>query len=153
MFGWQDETGAYLIDRDPTYFGPILNYLRHGKLIITKELAEEGVLEEAEFYNIASLVRLVKERIRDNENRTSQGPVKHVYRVLQCQEEELTQMVSTMSDGWKFEQVCFPGGPVPQTVASHRQLLTSGVRRARWEPVQKRRKEPLGVDDVLSHTG
>lgn len=31
-----------------------------------------GVLEEAEFYNIASLVRLVKERIRDNENRTSQ---------------------------------------------------------------------------------
>ncbi|XP_053308705.1 BTB/POZ domain-containing protein KCTD2 isoform X2 [Spea bombifrons] len=100
-----DETGAYLIDRDPTYFGPILNYLRHGKLILDKELAEEGVLEEAEFYNIASLVRLVKERIRDNENRTSQGPVKHVYRVLQCQEEELTQMVSTMSDGWKFEQL------------------------------------------------
>jgi len=33
--------------------------------------------------------------------------VKNVYRVLQCSEEELTQMVSTMSDGWNFEQVHF----------------------------------------------
>uniref|UniRef100_A0A671MAC7 BTB/POZ domain-containing protein KCTD5-like n=1 Tax=Sinocyclocheilus anshuiensis TaxID=1608454 RepID=A0A671MAC7_9TELE len=100
-----DETGAYVIDRDPTYFGPILNYLRHGKLVYNKELAEEGVLEEAEFYNIAPLIKLIKERILERDSKATQVPPKHVYRVLQCQEEELTQMVSTMSDGWKFEQV------------------------------------------------
>lgn len=30
---------------------------------------------------------------------------KRVYRVLQCQENEVTQMISTMSDGWQFEQL------------------------------------------------
>merc|ERR1712179_717722 len=78
----KDETGAFLIDRDPKYFGPVLNYLRHGKLVIDKNVVEEGVLEEAEF---------------DNSFGKSNG--KHVYRVLQCHEDELTQMVSTMSDG------------------------------------------------------
>ncbi|CAM4457700.1 unnamed protein product [Lepidochelys olivacea] len=101
----RDETGAYLIDRDPTYFGPILNFLRHGKLVLNKDMAEEGVLEEAEFYNIGPLIRIIKDRLEEKNYTITQGPPKHVYRVLQCQEEELTQMVSTMSDGWRFEQL------------------------------------------------
>ncbi|KAB7506225.1 BTB/POZ domain-containing protein KCTD5 [Armadillidium nasatum] len=73
----KDETGAYLIDRDPTYFGPILNYLRHGKLVINKDLAEEGVLEEAEFYNITELIKLVKDRINLRDSKPTPATKQH----------------------------------------------------------------------------
>jgi len=38
----QDENGAFLIDRDPSYFGPVLNFLRHGKLVVENHLTLEG---------------------------------------------------------------------------------------------------------------
>ncbi|XP_064382750.1 BTB/POZ domain-containing protein KCTD5-like isoform X2 [Halichondria panicea] len=98
----KDENGAYLIDRDPRYFPPILNYLRHGRLIIDSGLAEEGVLEEAEFYNLSSLVSLVKDKLTKKvfkDNSTS------VYRVLHCQEGELTHTLATLTDGWKMSQL------------------------------------------------
>ncbi|ETN82732.1 K+ channel tetramerization domain protein [Necator americanus] len=111
----KDETGAYLIDRDADYFSPVLNYLRHGRLIINPGLADEGVLEEAEFYNLPQLVHLVNERIHEKErNASDAGRFKSVYRVIQCHEEELTTFISATSDGWKIVQITkfFKQGPL-----------------------------------------
>ncbi|CAI9732578.1 BTB/POZ domain-containing protein KCTD9-like [Octopus vulgaris] len=58
-----DANGAYLIDRSPTYFEPILNYLRHGQLILDKNVNPEGVLEEARFFGLDYLVGLLEEII------------------------------------------------------------------------------------------
>jgi len=55
-----DDSGAYLIDRSPTYFEPILNFLRHGKLILDDGVNPAGVLEEAQFYGIESVVPLLE---------------------------------------------------------------------------------------------
>lgn len=38
----RDRHGAYLIDRSPEYFEPILNYLRHGQLIINEGINIRG---------------------------------------------------------------------------------------------------------------
>lgn len=40
----QDSTGAFLIDRNPTYFEPILDYLRHGELIMGSNINPAGIL-------------------------------------------------------------------------------------------------------------
>ncbi|KTF78594.1 hypothetical protein cypCar_00040180 [Cyprinus carpio] len=51
----QDERGAYLIDRSPEYFEPILNYLRHGQIIVNEGINLFGVLEEARFFGIEQM--------------------------------------------------------------------------------------------------
>ncbi|GBP32446.1 hypothetical protein EVAR_24610_1 [Eumeta japonica] len=66
-----DSSGAYLIDRCPEYFEPILNYLRHGSVILDKHVNPRGVLEEAVFYGIDSMIPHLKQLIENSENKVS----------------------------------------------------------------------------------
>lgn len=74
---WKSKTdakGAFLIDRSPTYFEPILNYLRSGELIIDNSLNCRGVLAEAKFYGINSVVEQLEARIQAEQPRTENTP-------------------------------------------------------------------------------
>ena len=45
LSGWSsvtDSSGAYLIDRSPEYFEPLLNFLRHSKLILNEGINPQG---------------------------------------------------------------------------------------------------------------
>ena len=49
--------------------------------------------------------------------------MKRVYRVIQFKESEITQMMSTMSDGWKFEQIVNVGSHYNYTNEDHSEYL------------------------------
>lgn len=56
-----DSNGAYMIDRPGKYFQSILYYLTNGgKLILDQGINPYGVLEEARFYGIQSLVEYLE---------------------------------------------------------------------------------------------
>jgi len=61
----RDASGAYLIDRSPKYFEPILNFLRTGNLVLDPNVNPEGVLEEARYYGIESIVGDLEAMVQD----------------------------------------------------------------------------------------
>ncbi|KAM9853216.1 SH3KBP1-binding protein 1 [Aulostomus maculatus] len=68
----KDETGAIFIDRDPSLFAPILNFLRT-KELHPRSISVHMLMHEAEFYGITPLVR--KLQLCDELDRSSCGNV------------------------------------------------------------------------------
>jgi len=58
----KDESGAWFIDRDPKYFRAVLNYLRDPtKVVVDPNVNIEGVLQEAKFFQIQSLIEQLQQ--------------------------------------------------------------------------------------------
>lgn len=70
-----DKNGAYLIDRSPTYFEPLLNYLRNGQLIFDNNVNPEGILEEARFFGIESLIPQLESLIQAGQRSRDNAPL------------------------------------------------------------------------------
>ena len=62
-----DSDGCYVIDRTPQYFIPLLNYLRHGKLILDPGVNPQGVLEEAEYFGFPKVIAEAKKLIENSQ--------------------------------------------------------------------------------------
>lgn len=58
----KDENGAYFVDRDPTYFPAILEYLRTGSVNIMDDGLALAVYREADFYRIKLPKRTIFEK-------------------------------------------------------------------------------------------
>nr|XP_033332855.1 BTB/POZ domain-containing protein KCTD9 isoform X2 [Megalopta genalis] len=70
----QDQNDAFLIDRSPTYFEPLLNYLRHGQIILDANVNAAGVLAEARFYGIEGAIEILTTMV-DEEDQQKSGLV------------------------------------------------------------------------------
>lgn len=105
----QLDNGAYFIDRDPTHFRHILNYLRDGS-IVTEARSEtflREVLSEAEFYAVDGLVGMVRsclDTILHKQQMESTGEKE--YRLVQgLERRDLSRkfIEYTVEQGWEFE--------------------------------------------------
>nr|XP_002819657.4 BTB/POZ domain-containing protein KCTD9 [Pongo abelii] len=71
----QDHRRAFLIDQSPEHFEPILHYLRHGQLIVNDGIDLLGVLEEARFFGIDSLIEHLKVAIKNSQPPEDHSPI------------------------------------------------------------------------------
>ena len=65
----QDENGAYFIDNCPKYFEIILNFLRRGVMKNGANVDLKFLRNEAEYFCIQGLVKVVDEEIEKTEKR------------------------------------------------------------------------------------
>jgi len=56
-----DEFGAFFIDRNGTYFEPILDFLRSGELQVPTNMPRQRILQEAKFYLIDQIIKILTE--------------------------------------------------------------------------------------------
>ncbi|KAI1699355.1 BTB/POZ domain-containing protein [Ditylenchus destructor] len=76
----QDQSGAFLIDRNYEHFGSILNYFRSGVVNLDRnEKAMKDLLCEADFYNIEALLDEIRKAMRPVTNRSEIIMISVVY--------------------------------------------------------------------------
>jgi len=111
----QDENGSIFIDRDPTHFRHILNflrdgieYLKHGGLLQQPEAIVNELLQEAKYYNIRPLVDYIQlQQTRKNKKKGDELTHEKQYKLISnIKLEDLESVFNkyTGSAGYDFEE-------------------------------------------------
>lgn len=108
----RDANGAYLIDRSPVHFEPLLNFLRHGQLVLDKSVNPLGVLEEARFFGLLSVVEVLEEAVAADVDPTGDSPF-HRRDVIQA------LMTTSVVSELRFQGVNFSGADLSKLDLRH----------------------------------
>ncbi|XP_053209874.1 BTB/POZ domain-containing protein KCTD9-like isoform X2 [Panonychus citri] len=122
----RDPSGAYLIDRSPHYFEPILGYLRHGQLILDKNVNPQGILEEAKFYGIASLIPTLEAMVASEED-----PAPDVNSLPLTRRDVINALISTsFNSELRFQGVNLAGADLSKLDLRHINFKFANLRGA-----------------------
>jgi len=108
----RDGTGAFLIDRSPVHFEPLLNFLRHGQLVLDKSVNPLGVLEEARFFGLTCVVEALEEAVSADVDPTGDSPF-HRRDVVQA------LMTTSVVSELRFQGVNFSGADLSKLDLRH----------------------------------
>ncbi|KAI4482605.1 PREDICTED: BTB/POZ domain-containing protein KCTD9 isoform X1 [Polistes canadensis] len=99
----KDHTGAFLIDRSPVYFEPLLNFLRHNLIILNSNVNVDGVLAEAHYYGMENAISVLT-KMANEKNSPGDGLItlnrKHVVKAI---------MSTSPASELRFQGVNFSG--------------------------------------------
>ena len=158
--GWcsaTDLSGAYLIDRSSEYFEPLLNFMRHGKLILNDGIKPEGVLEEARFYGISEAIEPLLSMVSEND-KAKHRPITRAEFVrlllatpttasLRCQGISLEGVDLSRLDlrCINFKMACLRGAKLEGADLSHCSLQMADLRHANLDGATLRGVKMLRV--------